>query len=564
MTIPGLLRGVVLGLVVGISAQAVAQKEAPAIHVNVDLVSVAVRVTDKHGRDVAGLKASDFSITEDGQKQQIAFFDTENQPISLSILVDSSSSMYAGAKMDETRNLLEKVVSGSRMEDEISLLQFTDRVVSFEKLTKQQRLLPFGPTLSSASGGTALYDAIASALCRLHGSKNLRQAVVVITDGADQHSRLRLEDLIPMVQASRAQLFMIGFYTPPEYQVYSQGDRTVTLVTGHEIDNPLAVFERLAKESGAESFFPTTKKQLEQALDTVLSTLQSQYTIAYYPTEKKSDVHGVKVKVQHPGVRIRAREALRSAGEETAQLEGENCEVTAKLHPYPYELKLKKAGDVYDYREDFSDPRSGWPNRAGSRYIQKGYELAYPSEPTKRDGQLLINPGPIGRGVLAAYGPWWSDLRASVEVDAGWAKMHRPVPNLKARRDKEMEELYSSSAGLVFRADDAGYYAFLISTSSKAYESDELAFRLVKKTYSGVSETELVPWTRVSNLQVKQRFTEGTKLSAECIGDHIKLFIDDQQVFEVRDDTHSSGYVGLVSFGTGRVLFRSLEVEGTF
>jgi Ca-activated chloride channel family protein len=238
------------------AAPAHPQTEPPSIRVKVDLVSVAVRVTDKQGHDVQGLSAESFTLTEDGQRQKIAFFDREKEPITLRIVVDSSSSMNLAGKTAAAPDMLDRIMGASRLEDQISLLQFTDHVVSFRKVTRERRLLSITTGMaSSTGGGTALYDAIASALCHLGAAKNLRQAVVVITDGADQHSRLKLEELIRLVQSSKAQLFMIGFYSQPEYEVYKQREKTVTLVTGREIDNPVVVFERLAKESGAESFF---------------------------------------------------------------------------------------------------------------------------------------------------------------------------------------------------------------------------------------------------------------------------------------------------------------------
>jgi VWFA-related protein len=178
---------------------------------------------------------------------------------------------------------------------------------------------------------------IASALCHLEAAKNRRQAIVVITDGADQHSRLKLEELIRLVQSSKAQLFMVGFYSPQEYEIYKQSEKTVTLLTGREIDNPIVVFERLAKESGAESFFPTSKKGLEQALQEISSILRAQYTLAYYPAANAKSFRRIQVKVNRGGVKIRARQGVST---QTATAEGTECEVLANEHPYPYESRL--------------------------------------------------------------------------------------------------------------------------------------------------------------------------------------------------------------------------------
>jgi hypothetical protein len=75
-----------------------AQDKGSAIRVNVDLLSVSVRVTDKQGRDAVGLAAGDFALFEDGRRRKISFFDAEKEPITLGILVDSSNSTNARRK----------------------------------------------------------------------------------------------------------------------------------------------------------------------------------------------------------------------------------------------------------------------------------------------------------------------------------------------------------------------------------------------------------------------------------------------------------------------------------
>lgn len=549
-----------LGLAPQLRAQT--QTTAPTIHVNVALASVAVRVTDKQGHDIRGLTADDFTLLEDGRKQKIAFFDTEKEPITLSILLDSSSSMNSGDKTEAAQDMLGRLIQSSRLEDEINVMQFTDHIAPYRQLTRQQKLLASGPELSSSSGGTALYDAIASSLCHLRTAKNIRQAVVVITDGADQHSRISLDQLIHLVRSSSAQLFMVGFYTGPEQAIYQQGDPKVTLVTGREIDNPMAVFKRLAKESGAESFFPASKKELLQAEETIANILEAQYTLAYYTQEGEKPFRRIQVKLNRGGAKLRAKEGIGSKTAADSEVHfNDACEISPHDHPYPYDSRVSTAGAHLIYKEDFSDPRSGWPSRDFSRYTSRGYELSYTDETQKGD-KLLFNIGPIGRGTLAAYGPWWRDSRASVELDAGWSKMHTPNPSLKPSAPDE--ELYGSSAGLAFRVNNEGFYAFLLSTTAKSYESSELAFELIKKDFGGTREEKIVPWTLLSSLNVKQTFTAGSKLTVECVGNQITLFIDDQQVARVRDTSFVHGYVGLVLYGAGHVLFRNLAVEGDF
>lgn len=549
------------------SSLAQTQNQTPTIRVNVDLVSVNVRVTDKQNRDVPELSADDFDLLEDGRKQKIAFFDTNKEPITLSILVDSSSSMSGGGKLEAAQIMLGELTNSLHTEDDVSLMQFTDHIVSFKKVTWELWPIALSSSATAESGGTALYDAVASALCRAREAKNLRQAIVVFTDGADQHSRIKLEQLIRLVQRSRTQLFMIGFFQEPEYNVYKESDARVALVTGREIDNPLIVFERLARESGAEAFFPTDRKSFDQVVHEISNILRAQYTLAYYLQENPENIRRIQVKVHRPGVKIRARETigLQNAAAEKIQFDGGTCQVSAKAYPFPYESRLTQSGVTYTYREDFSDPGTGWPNRKGSRYATNGYELSY--EPPKQEGdqRFVLNTtrgslAPVEIGALAAYGPWWSDFRASVTIDAGWAKMRAPSRILPL---KSKSVLDNSSAGLIFRVEDAGYYAFLLSTSAKAYAADELSFKLVKRTFSDPSEQPIIPWTRVAAEQVQKGISAGIKLTVECKGNQITLFVDDRQVGEVRDTMHHSGYLGFISLGTGHPWFKELQVEGT-
>ena len=543
------------------------QSQTPTIRVNVDLVSVNVRVTDKQNRNVPELSADDFDLLEDGRKQKIAFFDTNKEPITLSILIDSSSSMSSGGKLEAAQSILGELMNSLRPEDDVSLMEFTDHIVSSKKVIWELWPVALSPSASSESGGTALYDSVASALCRIREAKNLRQAIVVFTDGADQHSRIKLEQLIRLVQRSRAQLFMIGFFQEPEYTVYREAGASVTLVTGREIDNPLIVFERLARESGAEAFFPTDRKSFERVIREIFGILRSQYTLAYYPQENPKNIRRIQVKVHRRGVRIRAREAigLQNVAPEEIQFDGGTCQVSAKAYPLPYESRLTQSGVTYRYREDFSDPGTGWPNRSGFRYTANGYELFY--DPPKQEGVkrfvLDTTRGSLasaGIGALAAYGPWWSDFRVSVIIDAGWAKMRTPSRFLSLRSKGVLDD---SSAGLIFGVQSAGYYAFLLSTSAKAYGADELSFKLVKRTFSDPSEQPMIPWTRVAAEQVQEGISAGIKLTVECKGDRITLFVDDMQVSEVRDTMNHSGYLGFISLGTGHVWFKDLQVEGS-
>jgi len=91
----------------------VALAQAPAFKVDANLQSIAVRVADKRGRDISGLSQSDFTLLEDGKPQKIAFFGADHQPISLAVLLDSSTSMESSSKLAGVRALLPPLLKGS-------------------------------------------------------------------------------------------------------------------------------------------------------------------------------------------------------------------------------------------------------------------------------------------------------------------------------------------------------------------------------------------------------------------------------------------------------------------
>ena len=320
---------------------------------------------------------------EDGRPQKIAFFGTESVPTSLSVLVDSSGTMDQNSKFGSASTVAApQFMRGGRRGDEVSAMDFTDELGPFQLLTSEQLLNPSSVPLVSGNGqGAALFDAVATALCHLRSSKNLRQAVVVITDGADQHSRISLDQLIGLVQSSRAQLFMIAWHSLAAYGFNGHFEKRLTLVSGHEMDNPIVVFERLTKESGAESFVANSEEGLVAALKKVSDLLQAQYTLAYYPEGTSKTLRRIQVKVRRPGLVVTSRRRVGSGSgpyDSVHFVEG-SCTVSPEAHPYPYDSHVNRDHGRIAYRENFSDPRSGWPNRPDSRYVSGGYEFPTPA-----------------------------------------------------------------------------------------------------------------------------------------------------------------------------------------
>jgi VWFA-related protein len=535
-----------------------AQSETSVLRVQVDLQSLAIRITDKQGNDVKGLSAADFTVLEDGHPQKISFFGTDNVPTSLNVLVDESGSMDTG-KLGSAEAIAARFLRSGRPDDEISAMEFTDQMGPFLPLSAQQIRTAAPAVLSPGSSkGSALYDAIATVLCHLNASQNLRQAIVVITDGVDQHSRLSLEQLISLVQSSRAQLFMIGSNSRPEFNLNGHPEKKLTLASGHDIDNPAIVFDRLSSESGAESFFPNSEDGLDQALKKVSDLLQAQYTIAYYPAGNVKKFRRIQVKVKRPGLVVTVRHGVGSPITPSASgdFTGANCEVSPKAHPYPYESKLTVSKEGTAYHEDFSDARSGWPVNGVSRYLPSEYELSNETV-SKFEGSQRSSPFLGGftvtfqQNVIAAYGPWWSDFRASAVLDDVFSKGSAFPSTI----DPNSSNSERAAAGFVFRLNGVGYYALLLTYTHGA---KDLWFKVQKWEYANNQPAEIIPLTPVHIVEASE---SGIKIGVDCIGSQIVIFLNGQPVGSVKDDSYDQGYVGFILSGTGRAKFRDLLVS---
>lgn len=541
---------------------AAAQSQEPILRVEVNLQPVVVQVKDSKGNDLTGLAANDFTILENGKPQKISFFDAGKGPVSIVVLVDSSNSVSSDGKLGSAEAVAAQFMRMSRPGDEIAAMDFTDQMGPFQRLTPEQLLNPSAISLAPApSSGSALYDAIATALCHLRTSKNPRQAVIVVSDGVDQHSRITLDQLTGLVDSSRAQLFMIGLQSRSDFNLQGHVEPKLTLITGHDIDNPVFVFRHLMTESSAESFIPNSQASLDQALKAVSNMLQSEYTLAYYPHRISKNVRKIEVKVDRRGAHVLARRFVEPdhTQPESVHFDEATCTVSPKFHTYPYESKLTRGAGGMVYREDFSDPHSGWPIHKNSHYIPGGYELSNPEREVTNVDQLIpgVAPGAAStvtttvafqQGVVAAYGPWWSNFHASVSMDA-----HLEKVSSKA----SAESLHNSlpAAGLLFRMNLSGYYALLVSNTT---DKNKVSVALVRRALFGneYTETTLVPWTTVT-----QASPAGIQLSADAVGSQISVFVNGEILKTVQDDTYDQGYVGFVISGPGDATFKNLVVQ---
>ena len=207
---------VVCGVVATVlGSSLLAQERRPAeqgfsFRSSVELVSVNATVTDSNGHFVSGLRAEDFTIIEDGERQTITQFESERVPVSLGIVLDTSGSM-AGEKMDAARAALRRFVYDLLSPgDEMFLYRFDSQPILVEGWTEDRARLMRGLGSVRPAGGTALYDAVADAVPLAGEGSRRKKALVVISDGNDTNSELEVDELQQLIRESEVMVYAIG------------------------------------------------------------------------------------------------------------------------------------------------------------------------------------------------------------------------------------------------------------------------------------------------------------------------------------------------------------------
>lgn len=257
------------------------EKEALTFSINVGLVIVPVTVLDKSGRSVAGLEQENFIIYEDGVPQKIQVFDRQDIPVAVGLIIDNSSSMVP--KRTEVTAAALDLAESSNPNDEIFVIHFYQHIVYALKLgeafTSNIEELKAAVSRIVGLGQTALYDAIVSGLEHIQQSGLQRKVLVVVSDGGDNASRHTLKETLDMIAQSNTLIYCVG--------IYSEYDRE---------RNP-KVLRQIAEISGGEAYFPQSPARLSEVCKRIATSIRSQYTLGYIPSNHKKDGSFRKIRI---------------------------------------------------------------------------------------------------------------------------------------------------------------------------------------------------------------------------------------------------------------------------
>ena len=266
------LKHLVLLLGLGAAAGAASppqQVEPPILSVRTDLVTLSVTVVDRHGALVPGLRAEHFTVFDNAEPQTIQFFTSDDLPASIGLIVDSSGSMRG--RRHEVMTVADGFIAMRQPLDECFSLNFNDVVwpgLPLDvDLTGDADRLRAALTAAPAVGRTALYDAVDFGLRHLQRATRERKALILVSDGGDNASRLQLDAVVDHARRSNVLIYAVTLFDPDNRDARPD------------------VLKTLARETGGRVFSTRRTDDVVRAFSRIAMEIRSGYTIGFAPPE---------------------------------------------------------------------------------------------------------------------------------------------------------------------------------------------------------------------------------------------------------------------------------------
>jgi Ca-activated chloride channel family protein len=260
----------------GAEAQQSAIERKSNIRIDTTLVLVPVTVNDPMGRFVTGLDRENFKVFEDKAEQEIKQFSSEDAPMSVGLVFDTSGSM--GSKLATSRKAVAEFLKTANPQDEFFLIQFNDRPELMVNFTPDIEELQNRLIFAQSKGRTALLDGIYMAMNTMKKAKNPRKAILIISDGGDNSSRYTESEVKNAVREADVQIYAIGIFEP-----MSSRSRTP-----EELSGP-ALLGEITEQTGGRHFAVDNLSELPDVAAKIGIELHNQYVIGYAPKNESRD-----------------------------------------------------------------------------------------------------------------------------------------------------------------------------------------------------------------------------------------------------------------------------------
>jgi Ca-activated chloride channel family protein len=261
-------------------------KQKPFV-VKTDLVLVTTTVTDPYRRLVTGLERDNFQVYEDGIEQEVTKFSSEDVPVPIGVVFDMSGSM--SDKVNKARQSAIQFLRTANPQDEFTLVSFNERAELTSRFTSSVEDLQTRMMYTVAHGRTALLDAVYLGLSQMRSARNAKKALLIISDGGDNHSRYSEHDVRNFVKEADVQIYAMGIF-----------DMAGHMKTQEETEGP-ALLSELCDLTGGRVFKVDDLDELPDIATKIGMELRNQYVLGYSPSNKTSDGRWRKIKVKvHP------------------------------------------------------------------------------------------------------------------------------------------------------------------------------------------------------------------------------------------------------------------------
>jgi len=250
--------------------------------VDVSLVLVPVTITDPMNRLVTGLDKENFEVYENKQEQELRTFSSEDAPVSIGVIFDMSGSM--SSKIERAREAVIEFFKTANPQDEFFMIAFADKPQEVSDFTSSVEDIQGKLVYTVPKGRTALLDAIYLGISKMHQAKYTKKALLIISDGGDNHSRYTEGEIKSTVKEADVMIYAIGIY---DHYFPTEEERL----------GP-ALLSDIAELTGGRAFTIDNPNDLGDVATKIGIELRNQYVLGYRPKNPGHDGKWRKIKVK--------------------------------------------------------------------------------------------------------------------------------------------------------------------------------------------------------------------------------------------------------------------------
>ena len=291
--------------------------ENSVLRVSTSLITVPAVVMDRNGRYIGNLRKEDFRIYEDNVEQKVTYFAPVERPFTVALMLDVSGSTQA--QLAQIREAANTFVSRLRPNDRLMAISFDGQVHVLSEPENVSAIRRGKLHIPSITDGTVLYDAVQLVLNRMQQNPG-RKAIVLMTDGVDQNSRVAMKDTLEGIAEQDVSIYTVQYNTLPqlpERLSHIKDDKArrkvrERLLKGYAVSEPY--LRTLAEKTGGRFYRADDLRDVAPAFEVITNELGAQYSLGYYSNSQATGGdRQIKVRVRLPNLVVRTRDTY-SAG----------------------------------------------------------------------------------------------------------------------------------------------------------------------------------------------------------------------------------------------------------